>query len=395
MKKQILIVSSSLSTGGLEKCLINLCDNLDYDKYEVDLYLFNEGRDLLGKLNKNVNLLAESPLYYDVYNKSFGSSVKTLIKKKKFRLALYRIGRFIRARFKKTKFMPRDWKQMQKTMLKIDKAYDVAIGFEEGAACYFVADKTIAKTKLGWIHTDIKMISSNAKLDKNAFSKLDKVITVSQNSLNSLKEVYPEYADKFTCIPLPRLLDYQTIDRLASEENQMKGGETKILSVGRLVELKGFHLCVPVLRRLLDDGYNVKWYIAGDGDYRETVEELIKKYGVEDKFILLGNCSNPYTYIKSADICVQPSSYEGLSVVVLEEKYFSKPVVVSNIPSNLEMIEDGENGIVVKRNEDEIYQGIKKLLDDDSLRNKLASTPVKGLSSNEEIIKSIEKEFKF
>ena len=59
MKKKILIVSSSLTTGGLEKCLVNLCDYLDYERYEVDLYLFNEGRALLPKLNPNVTLLPE------------------------------------------------------------------------------------------------------------------------------------------------------------------------------------------------------------------------------------------------------------------------------------------------------------------------------------------------
>ena len=64
MKKKILIVASSLSMGGLEKCLINLCNRFDYDRYEVDLYLFNEGRDLLEKLNKNVTLLADSPYIF-------------------------------------------------------------------------------------------------------------------------------------------------------------------------------------------------------------------------------------------------------------------------------------------------------------------------------------------
>ena len=63
MKKKLLIVSSSLSTGGLEKCLLMLCDSLDHDKYDVDLYLFNEGRQLLSKLNKNVHLLPDSPFY--------------------------------------------------------------------------------------------------------------------------------------------------------------------------------------------------------------------------------------------------------------------------------------------------------------------------------------------
>ena len=393
MKKKILIVSSSLSTGGLEKCLINLCDNFDYEKYEVNLYLFNEGRDLLGKLNKNVCVLADSPYYADVYNRSLGISVKTLLKKKKVGLAFYRLGRFIRIRFGSKKFTINDWKNMKKTMLKIDKHYDVAIGFEEGSACYYVADCVNADVKLGWIHTDIKKINNNEKLDKNAFEKLDAVVTVSQNSLRNLNEVYPAFTDKFKCIILPSLLNYDEINFLAQVPNKMAGNGIKILSVGRLVELKGFHLCIPVCKRLTDEGYEIKWYVAGEGDFRTMLEAEIEKYGVKDNFILLGNCSNPYTYINSADICVQPSSYEGYSVAVFEEKYFKKAVVVTDIPSNLEMIENKENGIVVERNTDAIYHGVKYLLDNPEKRATIAQTPVKGLSNNQQIMQEIEKCF--
>lgn len=49
---------------------------------------------------------------------------------------------------------------MKKTMFQIDKHYDVAIGFEEGSACYYVADCVDADVKLGWIHTDIKKINN-------------------------------------------------------------------------------------------------------------------------------------------------------------------------------------------------------------------------------------------
>lgn len=393
MKKKILIVSSSLSTGGLEKCLINLCNNFNYEKYEVDLYLFNEGRDLLEKLNKNVCRLADSPYYAEVYNRSFGNSVKTLLKRKKLGLALYRIGRFLRIRFGSKKFTVNDWKNMKSTMLKIDKHYDVAIGFEEGSACYYVADCVDAGVKLGWIHTDIKKINNNKKLDESAFKKLDTVITVSQNSLNNLKEVYPAFADKFQCIILPSLLNYDEINRLAQEPNKMTGDEIKILSVGRLVELKGFHLCVSACKRLIDEGYKIKWYVAGEGDFRGTIEAEIDKCDVKDNFILLGNCPNPYTYINGADICVQPSSYEGYSVAVFEEKYFRKPVVVTNIPSNLEMITDKENGIVVERNSEDIYQGVKYLLDNPEECVRIARTPVNGLSNNQQIMQEIEKCF--
>ena len=393
MKKKILIISSSLIVGGLEKCLINLCNNFDYEKYEVDLYLFNEGRDLLEKLNKNVSLLPDSPYYADVYNRSFGSSVKTLLKKKKVGLAFYRIGRFFRIRLGNKKFTVNDWKNMKKTMLKIDKHYDVAIGFEEGSACYYVADCVNADVKLGWIHTDIKKINNNRKLDESAFEKLDAVITVSQNSLQNLKEVYPAFTDKFKCIILPSLLNYEEINCLAQEPNQMQGEEIKILSVGRLVELKGFHLCVSACKRLVDEGYKIKWYVAGEGDFRGEIETEIEKCGVKESFTLLGNCANPYTYINSADICVQPSSYEGYSVAVFEEKYFQKAVVVTSIPSNLEMIADKENGIVVERNSDDIYRGVKYLLDNPDELIRIAQTLVNGLSNNQQIMQEIEKCF--
>jgi hypothetical protein len=127
--KEILIVSDSLITGGLEKTLIDLCNNIDYSKYKVDLYLFNDGRDLLPQLNKNVTLLSDSPYYSIVFNTPVIQSIKNLIKHKRFDLVCYRLYRFIKARLGKTDFSHTvDWNFQKITMLKINKQYDVAIG---------------------------------------------------------------------------------------------------------------------------------------------------------------------------------------------------------------------------------------------------------------------------
>lgn len=381
--------------GGLEKCLINVCDNLDYNKYDVDLYLSNEGRTLLDKLNKNVNLLPDSPYFKDVYNASIVTSVKTLLKKKKPIFALYRIIRFLRVRFKDNLYRKSDWKMMQKTMLKIDKKYDIAIGFAEGTSCYYVANCVNADVKIGCFHTDLKRINHNWELDEQAFKTLDKIVTVSKNSLNSLKEIHPECRDKFCCIHLPALMDYDEMDKYSLEKNCIdeEKDAVKIISVGRLVELKGFHLCVEPCRKLLDDGFNVKWYVAGEGEHRSVLEKLINQYNLENNFILLGNCPNPYKYIHSSDICVQPSSYEGFSLSVIEGKYFKKPMVVTDIPSNLEMIKDGFNGLIVKRNETDIYNAVKRLVSDEDLRKKLGNEPTLGNMSNETIIQEFESLF--
>lgn len=388
--RKVLIVADSLSTGGLEKTLIDLCDNLDYEKFAVDLYLFAEGRDLLSRLNCNVKVLEDSPYFSDVFNKSVGDSVRTLLKKKKMGLALYRVIRFMKARLKIKNFSMLDWFFQKRTMLKIENEYDTAIAFAEGSACYYVAECIKANVKCMWIHTDIKEIVTNSSLDNRAFEVANYICTVSQNSAQSLKEFYPKHSRKIRVFTLPSLFDYKKIEDMANENCEMDRNVINILSVGRLVELKGFHLCTKALRQLLDDGYNVRWYVAGEGPYREVLEGLIEQYNLQEQFFLLGNKKNPYKYIKNSDICVQPSSYEGMSLVIYEEKYFKKPIVCTNIPSYLEMIEHNKNGLIVERNSDSIYEAIKILVEDGDLREKLGNSPANNYVEKIETVKAIE-----
>ena len=391
--KEILIVSDSLATGGLEKTLIDLCNVIDYTKYNVDLYLFSDGRDLVPQLNKNVNLLPDSPYFSTVFNQPISKAVKSLIKQKKFGLAFYRIFRFLKARLGLKGLSKIDWNFQKKTMLRLDKKYDVAIGFAEGSAGYYVADCVEANVKNVWIHTDIKQIISNRALDIMAFTKADNICTVSQNSKNSLVELYPEFKNKIKVFTLPSLFDFDHIEKLACEPNEMDNSANCIVSVGRLVELKGFHLCVEPCKRLVDEGYNVKWYVCGDGPQRPDLENIIKQNNMENNFILLGNKENPYTYINSSDICVQPSSYEGLGMVVFEEKLFKKPVVVSNIPAFLEMIADGKNGLVINRDSENIYKAVKQLLDNPEMLKELGNTPAINFVDKQTTINNIEKTF--
>ena len=394
MRKKFLIVSSSLSTGGLEKCLLMLCDSLDHDKYDVDLYLFNEGRQLLSKLNKNVNLLPDSPYYALTYSRSVTKSILCLLARRQFRLCLHRISRFVRTRFGRKLNTVKDWEQMKRTMLKLDTHYDIAIGFEEESACYYIADCVDADVKCCWVHTDIKAIDTNPELDRRAFSVADYICTVSENSRNSLMELYPEFAAKYRVFMMPSLQDPGNMLRLAHAPCELADRQGfKLLSVGRLVELKGFHLCVKSLKMLRDDGLDATWYVAGDGPFRKELEEEIARYSLQDHFILLGNCENPYCYMLNADVCVQPSSYEGLHVTVWEEKMLSKPVVVSDIPAHRELITDGENGMVTCRDSDSIYSAVKSLLEDAKLREVLGQAPCSKACTRQQTICAIQATF--
>ncbi len=276
MKKKILFVLDSLVMGGLEKSFVLLCDNLDYSKFDVDVYFLNDDRTLLHELNKNVFVYPKAPLYSTVYNLSVFKSICELLKRGRFDLAFYRMFRFCKARFSRNNFSKIDWFFLKKTQLKIDKTYDVAIGYQEGSSNYFVAECVDAKIKNVWIHTDINAITTCCELDKETFEKADSICTVSNNSKDSLMMRYPQFEEKYKVFTLPSLYDLNLIQQYSLESVNFQKDYINIVSVGTLYELKGFHFCVKACKRLIDDDYKVRWYIVGEGSFRKKSKILLK-----------------------------------------------------------------------------------------------------------------------
>ena len=85
----------------------------------------------------------------------------------------------------------------------------------------------------------------------------------------------------------------------------------------------------------------------------------IEKYCLKDVFILLGNQSNPYTYLKDCDLYVQPSRYEGYCTTTNEARMLSKPVITTDVSGSREQFVDGETGWIVPMEENAIYERIK------------------------------------
>ena len=123
--------------------------------------------------------------------------------------------------------------------------------------------------------------------------------------------------------------------------------------------------------RILDKGENVKWYVLGDGDLRTKLEEKIKKEGLTDRFILFGVKDNPYPYLKQCDLYVHATKFEGKSIAIREAQVLGKPIIVSDCPSNLELVVSGEDALVTKLDAKAISDSIIKLLHDENLCTEL------------------------
>jgi glycosyltransferase involved in cell wall biosynthesis len=94
---------------------------------------------------------------------------------------------------------------------------------------------------------------------------------------------------------------------------------------------------------------------------------------LHDRFFLLGKKINPYPYIKGCDIYVQPSRYEGKAVTIREAQILGKPVVISNFPTAKSQARNEIDALITSQDPDGIANGIRRLIDEPELRNRLTS----------------------
>ncbi|RWS41897.1 glycosyltransferase [Bacillus mycoides] len=387
MKKNILFVINNLNCGGAEKALISLLETINYSMYNVDLFLFKHEGLFFRKIPPQVNLL-EEPYEYQYFDMPIKKAIIDCIKKGRIDIALARLcaGYIFKSEQNRVRCEQMVWKYISKSLRGIDKNYDVAIGYLEKNPVYFCVDKVKAKKKIGFIHNDYDELGMDSKIDSGYFAKLDSIVTVSRECANVLKERFPMYKKKVKV--MYNIVSSNMINKMSLEKIDMKDKGIKIISVGRLNYQKGFEMAIEACKKLEGDGYKITWYVVGEGEERVNLEKMIEENDLKGKFILLGIKENPYPYIREANIYVQPSRFEGKSIAIDEAKILHKPIVITNFSTAKDQIKNKENGIIVEMDPHAISEGIKKLIDNEELRNKLTSNLSKeNLGTESEIEK--------
>ncbi len=122
-----------------------------------------------------------------------------------------------------------------------------------------------------------------------------------------------------------------------------------ILSVGRLVFWKGFDILIDVFSEICGDFTNLKLVIVGDGPLLSNLNELAKKTLCSNNILFTGalNKKDVFRWYAKSSCFVLFSGYEGLSHVLLEALSFGLPVIASKKGGNVELIDNGVNGILV------------------------------------------------
>ncbi|MDY9922724.1 glycosyltransferase family 4 protein [Methanobacterium sp.] len=155
----------------------------------------------------------------------------------------------------------------------------------------------------------------------------------------------------------------------------------QILSVGYLIERKGFEYLIRAMPDVLKEHKNARLKIVGSGPLESKLKELIYELDLGDEVEIVKNVSDEELLMiyNSSDLFVLPSivdsqgNTEGLGVVLLEAMACGLPVIGSKVGGIVDIIQDGKTGILVpEKNVLRLSEVILNLIEN-NLRQKLAA----------------------
>lgn len=329
--KKLLFVIPEYSHGGTNKSLENLLSLIDKTKYDISIYcLYEDGGDYYKKVFAPY-VLKKSMLYYWTHDNEWTRKVMGLYNK-------------LTNRSNFEWLYNREVRWLQKK-----NAFDVVVAYQEGTATEFVSYFNDNVKKTAWIHFDYSMWKGRADIRsaKRYYDNYHRIVCVSEVAMISMLSVYPEYKDKATFIY--NTVNSEYINRQAEDKSinvPFSRNVFNILSVGRFVGVKNFHLIPKIVAEIKEKTKKpFCWYIMGDGEYLGEIERSIKEYDVANCVKLIQAQENPYPFFKQADLHVCLSDYESFSYTLAEAKILHTPVLSNDFPVANEVVDDSTGWI--------------------------------------------------
>jgi len=363
MKKRVLFVTNNMDGGGAEKILQTIAKHLNRDRFNITIYSLHEPSNLNDwphDIKYHSIFKHKSSHVWSPFINRIGNKLKILIYEHFSPSVFYRL--FIRG------------------------TYDTEIAFIEGYSTRIVAGSTNPKSKkLAWLHIDMlanhwsKIAYRSDQEETQAYENFDEIYGVSKDVASSLSMLFPSL--KSTGVIYNPVDESEIIQQSQLNINQKNNKRQKfrLVSVGRLVEQKGYDRLIPIVANLVKDGYDIHLQIIGEGMQRLQLEALISKYNLTENVKLLGFKNNPYPYLIDNDVFICSSRSEGFSTVITEALILGLPIVTTECSGMRELLgENSEYGIITENTDSALEQGIKTILEPESLLKYRESAKKKG-----------------
>lgn len=331
---KILQVITSLSTGGAEKLISEISPMLRDKGHQIDVLAF-DGTDTAFKKT----LTDKGIMVY-----SFGKECNVYNPLFIFRLA------------------------------KIMKNYDIvhthntapqlfaAIGSLLCSVLLCTTEHTTSNRRRDW--------KWYALIDKWMYSRYRKVICISDSTEQNLREFIKDNSDKICTISNGINVTSYSHAVSVDKSSISKHPERKVVAmVAGFRYQKDQETLIRAFNYLPED---YELWLVGDGERRSMIEQCIKDNNLENRVLLLGIRSDIPSILKSVDVVVQSSHWEGFGLAAVEGMAAGKPVVASDVEGLAQVVEGA--GILFTLGDDkQLADIIKQLLEDYTFSQKVSA----------------------
>ena len=374
--EKITILALHLGYGGVEKTIASL-SNILINRYDVEIIsvykLYDNPAFDIDKRVKITYLLEQSLSP----NKK---QLKDAIKSK-------HIVNIIKEGYKSSKILTLKKSKMIEAIKNIQNGIVISTRPEHNKLLSKYGNKNLVKIAQEHAHHN-----NNEKYIENLIKScedIDYFMPVSKG----LTDFYEQYLNKTKtkCVFIPHSLDY-------IPENTSNLEQNNIVSVGRLSPEKGFLDLLDVFQLVIKErtGWNLN--IIGDGVEKESIEEQIKEYGLQDNVFLHGYQNKEYInkQLLKSSIYAMGSYEESFGLVLIEAQSFGIPCIAfDSAQGSQEIIDDNVNGYLIKnRSKEKMASKIIELIDDKNLRKSMGdSSRVNSLKYSKENVSRMWFEF--
>lgn len=226
-------------------------------------------------------------------------------------------------------------------------------------------------------HTIVKLLDM---LTARMFA--DGIVAVSHYVATKSSQIYKSKKLEIAVIKNPIEFNSSPVEKqnLSNFLMQKRSSENvKYISlVGRITPQKGQIDLVKILIRLTKKYPELEVLFVGathDWDYFGSIKDLLNKHGLESKVHFIGETANVQEFLMVSEVFVFPTRYEGMGMALAEAMLEKVPVAAYDVGPISEFVRDGIDGLLAKPNDvKHLSRCVEKLLDDQSLRIKIASS---------------------
>ena len=381
-KTKVLFYNGSLRMGGIERVLVEVLQNINRKKIDIDLVI-EDGIRSLNVFEKDIP--KDIKIYYLKTEKVIK---KTDFYRQRRKNIFYKIIYNLMMNYE-SYLKKKNLKRIVK-----NKKYDVVIDFDMGLSKYIALIES--NKKIAWIHASIKNWYEKENRIKRLGHRLKKynnIVAICDEMKEETLKLYPFLKEKILRIYNP--FNFERVLSLSEEEVENELFKKRfIIAISRLtLHQKDFITLIKGFKEAKKiKNFEEKLYILGDGPDKKKIEKLILEEKMEKEIKLLGNIKNPYPWLKKSTFFVHSSKYEGLPTVLIEALILNKIVISSNCVSGpKEILENGQIGYLYKVGDyNKLAELIIKNLENSEIDIKLLNQKIKKYKK-ENIIKEYEK----